>query len=148
MGSCFSDENEDKLKIAKKEALKNKNINSNNNSKITKSNEKELNQNNENCRKLSLENFFIKSNDLTYKDFPIYPEKFKDLPYYEEEIYVGEGVQKDKAYKTNLYIDNITELRISFWNYINDMTKVSIDLSKFVKNIKNACMVDSGKLYI
>lgn len=144
MGSCLSDkEKEDKLKIAKKEALKNKSSN------VTKSineNQTDLNQQ-KSGTKNTIEDFFIKSKNLTKNDFPIYPEKFKEFECYDDEIYIGEGVQKDKAYKSNLYIDNLIELRSTFWNFINDIAKISIDFSKFVKNVKNACMVDSGKFF-
>lgn len=60
------------------------------------------------------------------------PEEFKDMPYWEGEIYVNEGVKKDIAYKCNLKVDELTEKRLAFKTYLGKSHPA-------ISYIKSAC---------
>ena len=54
----------------------------------------------------------IKSQKKNYEEID---DKFKDMPEWEGNKYVGEGIRKMKAYICHLKIDELQKLREEFW---------------------------------
>lgn len=84
-------------------------------------------------------------NEIT--SFPELPDEYKDMEVLDNEIYVGEGIKRDRAYHCNLKIDEINAKRNSFWSQRLG-TKFSKIVSDNWKQIRTACYVDHGKSII
>jgi len=132
MGSCSS-ENKPEInskKDDKKEKKKEVNFNKN-----KKSENKPISNNNV----MNLNN-----NEIAIHSFIIIDDEFKDMDMWEEEIYVGEGIKKDRAYKSHLKIDEIIDKRKHFWER---MYTIKYFDRAVIKNINTACLVDHGKKF-
>ena len=65
-------------------------------------------------------------------------EIFNNMPEVEEEIYVNYGIKRMKAYKCNLHIDELNNLREKFW-------QLKISLNERYKFLRQAVLYDSNK---
>ncbi len=65
-------------------------------------------------------------------------ELFNNMPEVEEEKYINYGIKKMKAYKCNLNIDELNNLRERFW-------QIKISLNERYKFLRQAILYDSNK---
>lgn len=134
MGACFSDkkpENEDRTKKRTSHSTHSTN-NTQQKNKTTKSNQQDNNI------VLQKQNKAF----IDYSSFPLLDDEHKDMEIWEDNIYIGEGVKRDLAYKSKLKIDEINEKRSSFWQKV---IRERPNLTDLLKQIRTACYVDHGK---
>ena len=65
-------------------------------------------------------------------------ELFNNMPEVEEEKYINYGIKRMKAYKCNLNIDELNNLRERFW-------QIKISLNERYKFLRQAILYDSNK---
>lgn len=146
MGACNSDTNPNKN--IEKEKRKSNNQASNNQS----SNNRNITvfRVSENTSNIKNTNNKININSNLNKDgitsFPEHSDEFKDMELFEKEVYVGEGIKKDRAYICSLKIDQLNKKRNAFWNEILK-SKASTRIDTW-SVIRNACYVDHGNIFL
>ena len=86
-----------------------------------------------------------KLDEITIADFHrcLLDDEFKDMEIWSDEIYVGEGIKRDKGYKSTLKIDELNEKRNKFWSKILKKERNS----EIIKTIRTSCYVDNGNFF-
>jgi hypothetical protein len=114
--------------------------------KVVKQKKKSNNKHEENLfnKEIGKEAVVKQVNEIT--SFPELPDEYKDMKLVENEVFVGEGIKRDRAYRCDLKIDEINAKRNSFWSQRLG-TKFSKIVSDNWKQIRTACYVDHGMFF-
>ena len=142
MGACLSNKEEQPVK---KVFVSNEAVKKDKDKDKDKQTKEKVNNINNNT---NIIHYYHKKNNnsqpLNINSFPELEDEFKDFELYKEEIYVGEGVKRDRAYKTELKIDVLNEKRSKLWS---KLTKKNSPYVEVFKAIKTASIVDNSKYF-